>query len=71
MECDVDSLDTVYTVSDYYMIGGAYGMSTEENMMREIYKNGPIVASFEPSYEFMEYDKGIYSKAKGAPWVEN
>jgi hypothetical protein len=30
------------------MIGGAYGDSTEENMMREIYKNGPIVASFEP-----------------------
>jgi cathepsin C len=43
------------------MIGGAYGDSNEENMMREIYKNGPIVASFEPSYEFMEYDSGIYS----------
>jgi len=40
-------------------------------MMREIYKNGPIVASFEPSYEFMEYKEGIYSKAEGAPWVMN
>jgi len=43
------------------MIGGAYGDSDEQAMMREIYKNGPIVASFEPSYEFMEYDEGIYS----------
>lgn len=52
------------------MIGGAYGDSDEQAMMREIYKNGPIVASFEPSYEFMEYDEGIYSQMKGAKWVE-
>jgi len=35
-------------VSDYFLVGGAYGLSNEENMKAEIYKNGPIVASFEP-----------------------
>jgi len=30
-------------------------------MMRELKKNGPMVASFEPSYDFMVYGEGIYS----------
>lgn len=61
LDCKLEDIDTVYTVSDYWHVGGAYGDSNEELMMREIMKNGPIVASFEPSYEFMVYDSGIYS----------
>jgi len=50
LECSLESIQTVYTVSDYWHVGGAYGDSNEELMQREIMKNGPIVASFEPSY---------------------
>jgi len=39
--------------------------------MRELIKNGPMVASFEPSYEFMVYDSGIYSMNEQASWVKN
>jgi hypothetical protein len=28
--------------------------------MEEIKNNGPVVVSFEPGYEFMLYQKGIY-----------
>jgi cathepsin C len=71
LECKLDSIDTVYTVSDYWHIGGSYGSCNEELMMRELMKNGPMVASFEPSYEFMVYSEGIYSQAIEAPWVKN
>lgn len=40
-------------------------------MMRELKKNGPMVASFEPSYEFMVYNSGIYSQGLEAEWVKN
>lgn len=30
--------------------------------MQEIFENGPIVVSFEPSYAFMSYDSGIYAE---------
>jgi len=49
-------------------VGGAYGRASEKAMMREIKKNGPIVASFEPSYEFMVYGEGIYAINEEAPW---
>lgn len=49
-----------WKVGDYYFIGGSYGRSNERAMMEEIYKNGPIVVSFEPQPDFMVYKKGIY-----------
>jgi len=61
--CDINSLDTIYRVSDYRYVGGFYGAATEEEMMRELYKNGPIVVSFEPTYEFMHYESGIYKNS--------
>lgn len=30
-------------------------------MLKELYANGPIVASFEPGMDFMYYEKGVYS----------
>jgi cathepsin C len=71
LECDLDEIDTVYKVSDYWHVGGAYGSCTEEAMMEELHKNGPLVASFEPSYEFMVYGSGIYSQGEKADWVLN
>ena len=29
--------------------------------MKEIYEGGPVVMNFEPNYDFMFYEKGIYS----------
>jgi hypothetical protein len=39
--------------------------------MAEIMKNGPVVLSFEPSYDFMYYESGIYhSKAETSDYSE-
>jgi len=48
------------SVSDYYYIGGYYGASDEENMMKEIRARGPIIANLEPSRDFSFYKNGIY-----------
>lgn len=53
--CDVSLLEKIYKVKNYKFIGGAYGKSNEREMMLEIKNNGPIVASFEPRYDFMYY----------------
>jgi cathepsin C len=36
--------------------------------MKEVYKNGPIVVSFEPDYLFMHYNTGIYYSV-GDTWL--
>ena len=41
-------------------VGGYLGASNERNMMEELIKNGPLVVSFEPSYDFSLYKSGIY-----------
>jgi cathepsin C len=38
-------------------------------MMEDIYKNGPIVVSFEPDYNFMLYKKGIYHSLYNDSWI--
>ncbi|CRG96215.1 dipeptidyl aminopeptidase 1, putative [Plasmodium gallinaceum] len=48
---------------DYNYVGGCYGCNQcngEKIMMNEIYKNGPIVASFEATPDFYNYEDGIY-----------
>ncbi|KMZ80411.1 cathepsin C [Plasmodium vivax India VII] len=48
---------------DYNYIGGCYGCNQcngEKIMMNEIFRNGPIVASFEASPDFYEYADGVY-----------
>lgn len=51
---------TRYYTSSYNYIGGYYGASTSELMMREIYENGPIAVSFEVYDDFMHYSSGVY-----------
>lgn len=46
---------------DYYYVGSIYGNNSEELMMQEIKKNGPIVSSFEPRHDFGLYSDGVYS----------
>ncbi len=48
------------SVKDFYYAGGAYAKTNEENLMKDVYENGPIVVSFEPEYSFMVYKSGIY-----------
>ena len=70
--CDpkkVDRLDKVYKVKEYKYIGGEYGKSSEREIMLEIMNNGPIVMNFEPTFEFMYYEKGIYFSKDAAPWI--
>ena len=38
-------------------------------MMEEIKANGPIVVSFEPSYLFMMYKKGIFHELDVKTWM--
>ncbi|GAW80935.1 dipeptidyl aminopeptidase 1 [Plasmodium gonderi] len=48
---------------DYNYIGGCYGCNQcngEKIMMNEMYRNGPIVASFEASPDFYDYEDGVY-----------
>ena len=40
-------------------------------MMEEIQKNGPIVVSFEPNYDFMHYKKGVYHSVDTNEWIAN
>mmetsp|Transcript_28513 Transcript_28513/g.25386 ORF Transcript_28513/g.25386 Transcript_28513/m.25386 type:complete len:167 (-) Transcript_28513:260-760(-) len=66
--CDTTTLPELYKVKDYSFVGGTYGKSNEKNIMEEIHKNGPVVVSFEPGYDFMSYNGGVYSSSE-ADWV--
>jgi len=48
-----------FNVTDYYYVGGYYGATREESLMRELVDNGPFVISISPSYIFAMYEKGI------------
>jgi cathepsin C len=50
--------------TNYGYVGGYYGASTEQGMMEEIYKNGPIVVNFEVLSDFYYYRSGIYKHTK-------
>ena len=39
-------------------------------MMEEIKKNGPIVVSFEPHFDFMYYNGGIYHSVEPSEWIQ-
>lgn len=41
---------------NYKYLGGSYGRVSESVIMSEIMANGPVVLSFEPSYDFMYYE---------------
>jgi len=60
--CDM-SQEKRYRATDYHYVGGWYGNSTVFEIMDELYNNGPLVVSFEPSDEFMFYAGGVYLSA--------
>lgn len=64
----IDNKASSYKVKNFGYLGGSYGKCSEEILMRELMKNGPVVVSFEPDYHFMMYKKGIY-KSLQANWM--
>lgn len=58
--CSGKSRSNTVKVKDYYYVGGSYGRCDEKSMIEELDNNGPFVISFEPSYAFMMYKKGIF-----------
>jgi len=69
--CNVKNLPHIYRAKNYRYVGGSYGQCTQKKMMEELMKNGPIVVSFEPDYNFMLYKSGIYHALDEKTWMEN
>jgi cathepsin C len=63
-KCTNPRLKVTIKRNSYGYIGGFYGASNDETMMREIYKNGPIPVSYLIYSDFKYYKKGIYSNVK-------
>lgn len=36
--------------------------------MMELFTNGPVIMNFEPSYDFMYYESGIYHSVAEHDW---
>jgi len=51
-------------VSNFGYIGGYYGASSEEAMMKEIKENGPIMAAFEAPASLFVYKSGVFTGDK-------
>mmetsp|Transcript_116390 Transcript_116390/g.336190 ORF Transcript_116390/g.336190 Transcript_116390/m.336190 type:complete len:532 (-) Transcript_116390:104-1699(-) len=68
IKCSPDQLKKRYRAANHRYVGGFYGNSSSARMMEEVYKNGPIVVSFEPNEDFMFYAGGIFAQQKiGVP----
>lgn len=67
-ECEVDHFENnqcrlenvVFKVQDFCLAAG------EENIKREIIKNGPVVGQMQPYTDFLAYKDGVYHKTPDA-----
>ncbi|CAD8121312.1 unnamed protein product [Paramecium sonneborni] len=69
-ECKIAEKKKRFRVINNRFIGGAYGKSNELNIMEELYKNGPVVLNFEPSFDFMFYVGGVFHSTT-PDWIIN
>jgi cathepsin C len=69
--CKFDKMTFPYKVDSFSYLGGAYGLSDEISMMKELMNNGPFVVSIEPDYNFMYYKSGIYNSDTFTNWFTN
>lgn len=53
-----------FRADNHRYVGGFYGGANEQDMMREVVKNGPFVVSFEPKNDIMYYNGGIYKSVE-------
>ena len=61
-KCPKDVLQSSanFWIRDYFYVGGYYGASTEEKMMREIKDHGPIAVCLQADMGLLFYSHGIY-----------
>jgi|Transcript_112411 cathepsin C len=60
--CDPKTMKKRYRAANHHLVGGFYGNSSSVPMMLELFNNGPLVVSFEPTDDFMMYSGGIFSQ---------
>jgi len=58
--CDNSQHPKKYSVSKYGYLGGYYGATTEELMVKEIYAHGPIPGNLLPPPSFSMYASGVF-----------
>jgi len=52
-----------FKVKDNYYVGGYFGASDENSLLKELTENGPFVVSIEPDTGFSIYSSGIYDNS--------
>jgi len=57
---EADASEPYVRVTNFGYVGGYYGGTTVKEMMKEVYKNGPIVVGINGGYELMHYDSGVF-----------
>jgi cathepsin C len=62
--CDPTTLKKRYRAANHHLVGGWYGNSSSVPMMLELYNEGPLVVSFEPTDDFMMYSGGVFSQVE-------
>jgi cathepsin C len=68
IQCDPKKLSKRYRAANHRYVGGFYGNSSSASMMLEVYNNGPLVVSFEPTDDFMFYSGGVFTQLQtGVP----
>lgn len=50
--------------ANHHYVGGYYGASSEEQMLRELVEDGPLVVSFEPQSDLMRRGRIRYDWLK-------
>jgi len=61
LQCDAAGLRKRWRAANHHYVGGYYGASTEQEMIKELVQGGPLVASFEPKNDLMYYSGGVYT----------
>lgn len=47
-------------IGKYGLVGDTYGSASERDIRWEIFKNGPVVMSFNAPIDFSFYSEGVY-----------
>jgi len=65
-KCDSDSNYNVTFEKDKHIFASAYSISSdEEQIMKEIFENGPVETAFSVYADFLLYKKGVYKHTTG------
>lgn len=56
--------EDLFMVKDFGIVGGAYGLSNEALMMKELRARGPISVDFKANGDFFHYNHGVFYDKK-------